>query len=50
MNKETNKQKTESIISTNATSVQGDHISDKEQVHSGRIVSFELLIAVVHWR
>ena len=43
-----NKQTTDNIC-TNVTSVLRDHVSDREQVHSGRLVSFGVSIAVMQW-
>jgi len=43
-----NKQTTHKI-NTNVTSVQRDHVNDREQAHSGRLVSFDMSIAVIHW-
>ena len=43
VNKHENKEIMDNI-STNVTSVQRDRISDREQAHSGRLVSFGLVV------
>ena len=49
VNKHENKQ-TMDNISTNVTSVLRGHVSDRKQPHSGRLASFDVSIAVIHWR
>jgi len=44
-----NKQTTDNIC-INVTSVLRDHVIDREQVHSGRLVTYDVSIAVMHWR
>jgi len=48
VSKDENKQTTDNL-STNVTSVLRDHVSDREQTQSGRLVSFDALTAVFHW-